>query len=140
MKEENSITITNFLDNCDEEECGWVVKQPFVTDQIVKEGLKTKDAVLKKPSSIFNNDIHQGIYPYAMIKPCMKNRKEYKVVVYIPSKSIICMCVFSKDNIWTLQESFSNRTKSLRSLYFCDPFKKLVLIPFAIDYFVLTFL
>ena len=55
------------------------------------KGLKTKDAVLKKPSSIFNNDIHQGIYPYAMIQPCMKNRKEYKVVVYIPSKSIICV-------------------------------------------------
>ena len=31
-KEENSITITNFLDNCDEEGSGWVVKQPFVTD------------------------------------------------------------------------------------------------------------
>ena len=83
---EESITINNFLDNCNEEGCGWVVKQPFVTNQIVK-GLKTKDEVSKKLSSIFNNDNH-GIYPYAMIQPCMKNRKEYKVV-YIPSKSII---------------------------------------------------
>ena len=61
------------------EGCGWVVKQLFVTDDQIVKGLKTKDEVLKKPSSIFNNDIHQGIYiyPYAMIQPCMKNRKEY---------------------------------------------------------------
>jgi hypothetical protein len=88
--EENSTillsTIDDFLDNCNEEGCGWVVKLPFVTNQIVK-GLKTKDEVIKKLRSIFSND-KQGIYPYAMIQPCMRNRKEYKVV-YIPSKSIV---------------------------------------------------
>jgi len=78
--------IDDFLVNCNEEGCGWVVKLPFVTNQIVK-GLKTKADVIKKLHSIFNKD-NQGIYPYAMIQPCMKNRKEYKVV-YIPSKSII---------------------------------------------------
>jgi hypothetical protein len=81
-----STTIDSFLDNCNEEGCGWVVKLPFVTNQIVK-GLKTKAEVIKKLHSIFNNDI-QGIYPYAIIQPCMRNRKEYKVV-YIPSKSIV---------------------------------------------------
>jgi hypothetical protein len=88
--EENSTillsTIDDFLDNCNEEGCGWVVKQPFVTNQIVK-GLKTKSEVIKKLRSIFSKD-SQGIFPYAMIQPCMKNRKEYKVV-YIPSKSIV---------------------------------------------------
>ena len=79
-------TIYEFLANCNEEGCGWVVKLPFVTNQIVK-GIKSKDEVIKKLTSVFNND-SRGIYPYAMIQPCMKNRKEYKVV-YIPAKNII---------------------------------------------------
>ena len=78
-------TIEHFLDNCKEEGMGWVVKLPFVTNQIVK-GIKTKEEVYKKLAKIFNDDF-RGIYPYAMIQPCMKNRKEYKVV-YIPSKNI----------------------------------------------------
>ena len=57
-------TIDDFLDNCNEEGSGWVVKLPFVTNQIVK-GLKTKSEVIKKLRSIFGND-GQGIYPYAM--------------------------------------------------------------------------
>ena len=40
-------TIDDFLDNCNEEGSGWVVKLPFVTNQIVK-GLKTKSEVIKK--------------------------------------------------------------------------------------------
>ena len=79
-------TILDFLDNCKEEGCDWVVKLPFVTNQIVK-GIKTKEDVFKKLAMIFTHD-GRGIYHYAMIQPCMRNRKEYKVV-YIPSKNII---------------------------------------------------
>ena len=78
-------TIYAFLENCNEEGCGWVVKLPFVTNQIVK-GIKNKADVIRRLSSVFNND-SRGIYPYAMIQPCMKNRKEYKVV-YIPERNI----------------------------------------------------
>jgi hypothetical protein len=74
-----STTKDDFLDNCNEEGVGWVVKLPFMTTQIVK-GLKTKSEVIKKLRSIFSND-SQGIYPYAMmiqpLRACMKNRKEY---------------------------------------------------------------
>ena len=81
-------TIDDFLDNCNEEGCcgGWVAKLHFVTNQIVKE-LKTKSEVIKKLRSIFSNDSQGILYIYAMIQPCMKNRNEYKVVQYIPSKS-----------------------------------------------------
>lgn len=86
---DNEFTINKinaFLDNCKEEGCGWVVKLPFVTNQVVK-GIKSKDDVIKKIHSIFATD-SMGIYPYVMIQPCMKNRKEYKVV-YIPKKNIL---------------------------------------------------
>jgi len=58
---------------------GWVVKFPFVT---VREGIK----FCKKESDVLKAlDISAGKFggriPYAMLQPCLANRKEYKVVV-----------------------------------------------------------
>mmetsp|Transcript_5290 Transcript_5290/g.7495 ORF Transcript_5290/g.7495 Transcript_5290/m.7495 type:complete len:260 (-) Transcript_5290:157-936(-) len=78
--------ILEFLNNCKEEGCGWVVKLPFVTNQVIK-GIKSREDLIKRIYSIFTTDT-KGIYPYVMIQPCMKNRKEYKVV-YIPRKDIL---------------------------------------------------
>jgi hypothetical protein len=58
---------------------GWVVKFPFVT---VHEGLKfcrTEFDVLKALDVAVGK--FGGRIPYAMVQPCLANRKEYKVVV-----------------------------------------------------------
>ena len=58
---------------------GWVVKFPFVT---VREGMrfcKTPDEVFKALEIAAGK--FGGRIPYAMVQPCLLNRKEYKVVV-----------------------------------------------------------
>jgi hypothetical protein len=58
---------------------GWVVKLPFVT---VREGMKfckTETEVYRALDCIVGK--FGGRIPYAMVQPCLDNRKEYKVVV-----------------------------------------------------------
>ena len=74
---------------------GWVLKFPFVT---VKEGMKFCKT---KAELLHQLDIATGKFggriPYAMVQPCLVNRKEYKVVVLdgkahhiLPQKYGVC--------------------------------------------------
>jgi hypothetical protein len=70
--------INKFLDKHNEGK-GWVIKLPFVT---MREGM----IFATTKSDVFNGlEIIAGKYgsriPYAMIQPCLLNRKEYKVIV-----------------------------------------------------------
>ena len=71
-------SINNFLD-ANNEGCGWVVKYSFTT---MRDGLKfckTKHDVYH--SLAIASFEYSWRVSYAMIQPCLKNRKEYKVVV-----------------------------------------------------------
>ena len=68
----------NFLGRHNEG-CGWVVKLPFVT---VREGLKFCKTYMDVCKALdFATGKFGGRIPYAMVQPCLANRKEYKVVV-----------------------------------------------------------
>lgn len=74
----NVDAINSFLE-LHNEGCGWVVKYPFTT---VRDGMKfcKKREDVQRALAIASFQ-YSWRTSYAMIQPCLKNRKEYKVVV-----------------------------------------------------------
>ena len=62
------------------EGCGWVVKMPNTDNGNAMKICPTIDAVFRA-LDIFSRK-YDGMIHYAMIQPCMSNRKEYKVVLH----------------------------------------------------------
>jgi hypothetical protein len=81
------IFITRFTDVVSNEDCGWIVKLPFVTN---RKPFTTK-SVDRMCEYLYNwvfKSESARVYPYIMIQPCLSNKREYKVIT-IPSQDII---------------------------------------------------
>ena len=80
------IFITRFTDVVSNEDCGWIVKLPFVTN---RKPFTTK-SVDRMCEYLYNwvfKSESARVYPYIMIQPCLSNKREYKVIT-IPSQNI----------------------------------------------------
>jgi hypothetical protein len=75
-----------FIGLAQHEDCGWVVKLPFVTNRkvFITKSLHALESYLHNWSF---NSTSSPVYPYVMIQPCLRNKREYKVV-HIPSQNI----------------------------------------------------
>ena len=81
------------------EDYGWFVKAPWTTNGGFAKHAKTIDEVFlklrlaAKEFGADENNRAKSIIPYVMIQPCMRNRREYKIVclnrvpIYITSYS-----------------------------------------------------
>ena len=80
------IFISSFTDVVSNEDCGWIVKLPFVTN---RKPFTTKS--VDRMCEYLYNWVFKSesvmVYPYIMIQPCLSNRREYKVIT-IPSQNI----------------------------------------------------
>jgi hypothetical protein len=72
------IVIQVFTHVVETEENGWVLKLPFQTNQIVKFPKNNRE--IFHAMSRYHSRPEYCMMPYALLQPCMSNRKEYKVV------------------------------------------------------------
>ena len=90
---------------------GWVVKAPFTTNSSCRFFASSHEKVISSLESICvdygpNDERDHSLIPYVLIQPCMKNFKEYKVVVFngeplfvLPCKKLGKRCTsFCDDN------------------------------------------
>ena len=80
------IFITRFTDVVSNEDCGWIVKLPFVTNR-KPFTTKSVDRMCKYLYNWVFKSESARVYPYIMIQPCLSNKREYKVII-IPSQNI----------------------------------------------------
>jgi len=72
-------TIEHFISKTNSEN-GWVVKMPYTTNCEYMKICRDMDEVMEALKAACN--IYFGRVEYAMVQPCMQNRREYKVVMF----------------------------------------------------------
>ena len=72
-----------------DEGCGWIVKTPFSTNSHNKQWAKTLPDLMSRIKSQYDK-LSESI-PYTMVQATMKNKKEYKVVLFNRMARYVCI-------------------------------------------------
>jgi hypothetical protein len=97
------IFITRFTDVVSNEDCGWIVKPPFIKNRKPFFNTKSVDKMCEYSYNwwAFKSEFAM-VYPYIMIQPCLSNKREYKVIT-IPSQNITYLAnVKGKGNAYSV--------------------------------------
>ena len=73
------LSYISFMEENEENGCGWVIKGPFTTNSQCIKFVHSIGGMVNAMRLLSNRFF--GHLPYLMIQPCMHNRKECKVVV-----------------------------------------------------------
>jgi predicted RNase H-like HicB family nuclease len=107
----------SYLRHYEEEEDGFVIKKPFVTNSYYIE-CRTVDDVFSAIKSLEDN--HCAVPPYVMLQPKMKNNCEYKVVCWNMEAKYVALTkrgygtAFAKGKVADLLEFANSAIRQLK--------------------------